>query len=267
MKRSTIRPFVILKRVWNYCTYNKPFFILILILFGILNYVEDFYSFGKMGFLYFSLINVLIFGYGMTITRDRISGGFRLPKIVVFDVLNLGIKSSIVFGVFVVVQGLIMGLVCYPLNFPDFNLEEMLTDFPQTLHTLFSHDPVDTFTFIVLGAIVFYVTTFFIEIALARLADTGSLLSAFNLLEIEKDISLLGWRNYAKDYTFIVLAIVIISYLGELPIPNPYLNYLWVILSDLFIFATQFMGIGAIYSIIKEKKSNLDDDEYYSSND
>ena len=108
-------------------------------------------------------------------------------------------------------NGFILDLVCSPLDFPEFDLEEMLLDFPETINTLISHNPVDAASFIIMGAIIFYVTTFFMEIALARLADTGSIVAAFNLPEIKKDIDILGWKNYVKEYTAIILAIVLIS--------------------------------------------------------
>ena len=67
---------------------------------------------------------------------------------------------------------------------------------------------------------------------------------------------MVGWRHYAKDYTIIVLAIVIFEFLSYIVIPIPILEYIWVILIDLFLFVTQFLGIGRIYSEIKEKKSD-----------
>ena len=131
--------------------------------------------------------NILIFGYGMTITRDRINNGVRLPKIIIKDVIVLGIKSFIVFSVYLYVQGVILDFICSPLNFPQFNLKEMIFNFSNTLHLLFSHNPIDASVFIVVGAFLFYVTMFFMEIAVALLADTGSLLLSFNIVEIKRE--------------------------------------------------------------------------------
>ncbi len=38
------------------------------------------------------------------------------------------------------------------------------------------------------------------EISLARLADGGSLLGAFNLASIKRCIDTIGWRHYTLDY-------------------------------------------------------------------
>jgi len=267
MDLNSVEPLVKLKKVWNYCTYNKPFFILVLILFVILNFLQDYYEPDKMGIVYLVFFNIFISGYWMTVTRDRISGGVRLPKILVKDVLNLGIKSTIVSAVYATVQGFVLDFVSSPMNFPEFDLEEMLLDFPETINTLISHNPVDAAYFIILGAIIFYVTTFFMEIALARLADTGSIVAAFNLPEIKKDIDILGWKNYVKEYTAIILAIVLIAYFQYITLTDVYLNYIWGLLLDLFIYATQFLGIGAVYAQIKERKLQLAEEDHLILND
>ena len=250
-------PLFIIKKVFNYCTYDKPFFILVLILFGLLNFIFANYTEDNVFVLLVIefLMYVLIYGYGMTITRDRINDGIRLPKILVKDVISLGFKYSIVFTVYLYVQGLILDFVCSPLNFPHFDLEEMLLDFSGTIHLLFSHNPIHTLIFLIVGASLFYITAFFMEIALARLADTGSIVDAFKLLDIKNDIDLVGWRHYAKEYTLIIITIVFFAYLKHFVVPFTTLNYVWNVLLNLLIFTTQFLGIGAIYSVIKEKKS------------
>ena len=246
-----------MKKVWDYCTYNKAFFLLILILFFSLNFIWDYVEWDSIAILIiFVLYNVIISGYGMSITRDRINEGYRLPKIHVKDIIIMGVKANIVFSVYFIVQYFILYLLCSPFDFPVFDLEELLLELPQTVHMLFSHDPVSVFIFIIFGAVLFYVTTFFMEIALAKLADTGGIKNAFDLKDIKRDIDLMGWRNYAKDYTRIIIAILLFTYLQYVVIPIPILNYSWNIFLSLFVFATQFLGIGAVYSKIKNRKSH-----------
>ena len=248
-----------IKSVWNYCTYNKPFLAIILLFFCVLVYFEQSYKDSSSTFeiLIFFVVDVLLFGYGMLIARDRMRGGIRLPKIMVKDCFISGVKSTILIIVFVYVQGFILHSVSSPLDFPEFDLEDMLLDFPQTIHNLYSHNPIDAFVFIVLGAILFYITTFFLEIALARLADTGSIKTAFNLMGIKKDIDTIGWWNYAKEYTGIVLTIVLFAYLNYIDIPVDILNYIWGVFFFFFMFSTQFWGIGEIYGKIKEKRKEV----------
>ena len=89
------------------------------------------------------------------------------------------------------------------------------------------------------------------DIAIARLADTGRILSSFNLSGIKNNIDTIGWVHYTKEYTLIILAIVLFGSLSYVKIPNLILNYIWVIILNFLMFTTQFLGIGAIYSKIK----------------
>ena len=246
-----------IKKVWDYCTYNKPFFILILLLFCVITYIDDYSKNPNMIIAGASLIitTVFIFGYGMTITRDRISNGKRLPKIIIRDVLILGIQSAILMIIYLTVQQYLLTFICSPLNFPNFELEELIIHYDETLTSIYAHNPRDTLIFIIAGGITFYITAFFMEISLARLADTDNILSAINLWEIKKDIDIIGWRNYAVDYTKIALALAFFAALDYLTFPNTSLNYIWSELVYLFTFATQFLGIGAVYSKVKENKN------------
>ena len=121
-------PLVKMKKVWTYCTYNKPFFLLILLLYGILNFFQDVYGDTGDGWILLIIfaVSILIIGYGMTITHDRINNGVRLPKIMIKEVMVLGVKSYIVFIVYLFIQGSILDWISSPFNFPSFELEEML---------------------------------------------------------------------------------------------------------------------------------------------
>lgn len=250
-------PLFKMKKVWTYCTYNKPFFLLILLLYGILNFFQDVY--GDTGDSWILLIifavSILITGYGMTITHDRINNGVRLPKIMIKEVMVLGVKSYIVFIVYLFIQGSILDWISSPFNFPRFELEDMLLDLPNTMNMLISHNHVHAIIFVVVGSILFYITSFFMEIAIARLADTGRILSAFNFSGIKNNIETIGWLHYTKDYTLIILAIFLFGSLSYVEIPNIILNYIWIIILNFLIFVTQFLGIGAIYSEIKGNES------------
>ena len=220
-------PLVKMKKVWTYCTYNKPFFLLILLLYGILNFFQDVYGDTGDGWILLIIfaVSILIIGYGMTITHDRINNGVRLPKIMIKEVMVLGVKSYIVFIVYLFIQGSILDWISSPFNFPSFELEEMLLDLPNTLNMLISH------------------------------TDTGRILSAFNFSGIKNNIETIGWLHYTKDYTLIILAIFLFGSLSYVEIPNIILNYIWIIILNFLIFVTQFLGIGAIYSEIKGNES------------
>ncbi|WP_342764268.1 DUF4013 domain-containing protein [uncultured Methanobrevibacter sp.] len=253
-------PLYSLKKVWKYCSYNIPFFVFISVLMFIIGlvsaYVDLYFSFMGAG-LITAFISMLLTGYGLSITRDRINHGYRLPKIMPKEVFLFGIKGSIVYAIYITFQIFILNYIASFFGFPLFNLEEMLLKFDQTLHLFFIHNPVHSIIFFVLSAIVFYVSNFFGEIGLARLADTKSLFSAFNFKAIYRSIELFGWRHYARDLTSIVVAIVILTFIqNNLPEFFGIDLLLWMLLGVL-IFATQYLGIGAVYCNIKDNEKRL----------
>ena len=101
-------PIFKMKKVWDYCTSNKAFFLLIFILFIVSNCAQYIYVDSNSTILIMGIVltNVILWGYGMAITRDRINNGVRLPKIMIKDVLVLGIKSFIVFVVYIIFREL-----------------------------------------------------------------------------------------------------------------------------------------------------------------
>ncbi|WP_407392682.1 DUF4013 domain-containing protein [Methanobrevibacter sp.] len=250
-------PAYTLKKVWEYCSYNIPFFVFITILIFIINLISDFSVRDpgwEVGFIISVSISVILTGYGLSITRDRINHGHRLPKIMPKDVLDLGIKGSFVYMVFFLFQGIILTFISHPLNFPAFNLEEMLLDFNKTIYLLFNHNPLHTIIFLIVGGMVFYITSFFGEVALARLADTKSIMAAFDLKAIYRIIDLFGWRHYARDYTSIIVVIVILTFIeSHLPVVYGIDDFVGMFLG-LLIFAAQYLGIGAVYCNIKDKE-------------
>jgi hypothetical protein len=256
MRIGGIMPLNIIKDVWDYTTYNKPFFLFILVLFFILCVIKmSFEDMDTDAWLLAFVPYVFISGYGMIITKDRINHGKRLPKILIKDVIVLGIKSTVVSGVYIIVQGAILEFISSPLNFPEFDLEDMLMNMPETMNLLYSHNPVHTVVFIVSSLIVFYFTMFFMEMALAKLADTGSIRDAFNLHGIKKIIDVIGWRTYVKDYTQIIVPIGLYSLLLNIDIPILVLSYAYQMVLVMLIFITQYVGIGDVYNIFKEKQS------------
>lgn len=249
-------PITIIKKVYDYCTYNKKYFAFIFVLLLISSAIREYFynNYDNVTLIFIRILtSIIVFGYGMCITRDRINEGIRLPKIVIKDILYLGIKCSIVYSVYIIVQGFILDIACRPLDFPPFNLEEMLLELPETLNMLYGHDPTNTIIFIIVGSILFYISAFFMEIGLARLADSRSILSAFNILAIKRNIDDFGWRNYIKDYTLIIVTIVILTYIQSINFPHSTINYLIEMILSIMIFATQYLGIGAVYCDIKKK--------------
>ena len=95
------------------------------------------------------------------------------------------------------------------------------------------------------------------EIALAKLADTNSFLSAFDLKSIKRSIDVIGWRNYAKEYTMIIFVIVVLSYIVSRDLPSLLLDSIVDMILSFLIFVTQYLGIGAVFCKIKDLESEM----------
>lgn len=251
-------PHIILKKVWEYCSYNKSYLLFILTLFFISSLIQNYVSTTGDG-IQWAIVQMIVFislvGYGMLITRSRINHGKKLPKIIIKDIITLGIKANIVTIVYMFIQAFILERVCSLMDFPPFDLEHMLSSWRETINMFSHHDPVNAVLFIVLGSILFYTFAFFMEIALAKLADTGSILEAFNLLSIKRSIDIIGWKNYAKEYTTIILAIVILTELICIDLTATFIDSIIDTILSFFVFATQYLGIGAVYCTIKDLES------------
>lgn len=251
-------PLDIIRRIWEYTTYNKSFFSLILILFFVFCiFVEIFDEMNISSAFFLSWIPyIFIIGYGMAITKDVINNGKRLPKIFIKDVIILGIKTILVYTVYFYVQELLFSIISSLFDFPLINFEDLVFDFFKTIRLLYSHEPVHTVIFLAIGFLIFYVTMFFMEIAFAKLADTGSILDAFNLINIKKTIDVIGWGLYAKHYTVIILLLAIFSVLVDIDTSIFVFDCILRVFFGLLLFITQYWGIGSIYRIFKRKQSN-----------
>jgi len=97
-------------------------------------------------------------------------------------------------------------------------------------------------------------TVFFMEIALARLADGGRLKDAFDFKEIKNIIDVIGWKEYFIDYTKIILSIVILVSINILSINYGVIGILIGVITDILAFTVEYRGIGNIYREYKLQK-------------
>lgn len=260
---SNLMPLTVLKNVLDYCKHDKKFLLLILILIVASNYMENYFetiinNSNEPHYLLFAsamtfIVLIFMTGYGVSITKDCINNGTRLPKIDIKKIVSYGIKGIIIIFIFTLIQEHIIDFVCLPLHFPEFDLEELLVNLPETLHMLHAHSPTDLLIFLIAGSILFYLTGFFLEVAVAKLADTDSLWHSFNIVSIFRDIHSIGWLFYAKEFTIVLLAMVILMYLQNVHVNNATIDFIINNVFEFAIYVTQFIGVGMAYKDIKEK--------------
>lgn len=244
-------PVNIFKTSIEYCIENKLFFLFVLcVLFG-LQYLTNLIDSRLLGPV---IIGLVVMGYGLQVTEDIIKGGKRLPKIMPKKVIAYGIKGYVIFGVYVLIQGALLYLVSKFLKFPSFTVIDFILNYKDSMHFLLNNEPVSAVIFIISTFVIVYVTTFFMELALARFADGGSLLNAFNFPRIKHAIDVIGWRNYAWRYTKIIFAIVVLTHMIRYEVPILFVDSVIDAVLSFLIFVIEYMGIGFIYRYYVEHK-------------
>ena len=203
------------------------------------------------------LLTILVNGYGLCITKEVMNNRNSLPKIEFFKSFVFGIKASIVIIIYTAVQFLVLTFVSLVFDFPFISIKEGEILLLNVGSLFTAHGSLETILFIVFVIITFYISTFFLEIALARLADKGKITSALNLYAIKRCLGTIGWGSYTLDYTKLILAIAILAYI-KYGIDFVFIgNEVLDMLIGVLIFITEFIGIGMIYKVYKVKTSHL----------
>ena len=257
-----------LKYTFNYIKPNIPSFILFLIIISVLNLFQKsmyLFSYKKMiiPLLIITILSSIMYGYGLSITRNIINNGGSLPKLEFFKSFVLGIKSVIIIVIYGSIQMIIFWIVSKLFDFPFIEIEEGAIHISNVSSLFYSHGSIDIILFGIFVVLTFYVSTFFLEIALARLADKKSLLSALNFKSVLNCIDTIGWIHYMGDYTKLILAIIILAYLKygvDFILVD---NLIFDLIIGVLIFIVQYIGIGMIYKEYKIKKHPRPKKRYY----
>lgn len=247
-------PIKVIKDSFEYCTANKAFFLFVLFLIFVCNFLTVMFDSHFIGPIVMTLIMT---GYGLQVTQDIISGGTRLPKISPKKIIVLGIKGTVIFVFYGFIQIFLLAFISDMLKFPVFEIEELIMNYNETIHLFMTHEPVSFVIFVISGLILVYVTVFFMELALAKLAESGKLRNAFRFFKIRQAIDIIGWREYAIDYSKIILSIVVLTFLLRYEIPVNIIDSSIDAVLSFMIFIIEYVGIGRIYREYLIKKSKI----------
>lgn len=244
-------PIKVIKNSVEYCTQNKKFFIYILVVLFTCQFLTKLLDSNVIGPLIMSLIMT---GYGLQVTQDIINGGIKLPQLKPRKIISFGIKGNVILFFYILIQSFLLAIVSYFLNFPPFVLENLFLNFKETISMIYTHNIGYCIIFLVSGFIIVYVTTFFMELALARLADGGKLKSAFSFSHIKHAIDVIGWKKYAWGYTKIILSIVFLTFLIHLNVPIHVIDSVIDAVLSFLVFVIEFIGIGNVYKVYVDSK-------------
>lgn len=241
-------------RAFKYCISSIKFLALILILFYIVFSMINTEMNDYLNWIVSIIFTIPILGYSLQITHDIINYGKKLPKIQPKKLFLYGIKGWIVFNVYIFIQIYLLEFIAINLNFPQFELEDALLELTETISLFYTHNPLHTAIFIILSIIITYILVFFMEMALAQIADDGKFLNSFNLLYLKKIIDRIGWKKYTREYTVVIFSISLLSFINLLVYDVPILNLIVVTFLGLMIFVIEFGSIGLIYRECKKEE-------------
>lgn len=243
----------ILKGSIRYATKNKAFFIYTLIIITLLEYTIDF---GEGYIFYTAVIELFVLvGYGLKVTKDVIDGGDCLPTLTLKELFNFGYKGSIIYIFYIGLQFILIRIICAIFNFPNFDIEDLIVEFHETIHMFLTHDIASFILFILFGILIVYATMFFTKIALGTLADGGSIKDAFNFPRIKRILDIIGLKEYVIDYSKIILSVVILMFINKIFDSTGILSVIVGIVANFLIFIIEFRGVGLIYREYLELKS------------
>lgn len=250
-----------LKYTFNYCRPNPIGFLILLVLISSISYLNKYARYNRVRYqiIFYSLaffITVFIYGYGMVITKDTIRNGEKLPIIKFKQCTFYGIKTFILMTAYTFIEGGLLYDLSRRFFLPEFHLKFALSHIMNTLKMYYLYDPVSTVEFIICSIMITYIVAFFMEISLARLADGGRVIDAFNILSIKNCIDTIGWKHYTVDYTKIMISIAILAYLQYGIDYFGFFSNILDLIIGLLIFIIEFIGIGMIYKDYKIKKAN-----------
>lgn len=248
-------PIAVVKGSIKYCMENKLFFLFVLIIYAMSEYLLDIVH-TPISDLTSMICFILVMGYGLQIIKDVIDGGTRLPKIMPKKVIIFGLKGFVIRLFYTGIQVFLLTLIAVNLNFPLFDIEEFFLEYYNTIRLIFNHDAVSCIIFVISGFVITYVTSFFMELSLARLADGGQLRKSFNFRRIKHAIDVIGWKNYTIGYSKIIFIIIVFSHIETFFDQFQGFNVVTGVLSLFIIFIIEYRGMGNVYKVYTDLKNN-----------
>ncbi|MBZ9570282.1 DUF4013 domain-containing protein [Methanobrevibacter sp. TMH8] len=222
------------------------------------------------------VVFLIVLGYILSIVRDTITNldvslinseesyNSNIPSINIIKNIIDGIKILFISIIYYIVPLAITLIIAYftgALNGLTKLLAIYLNYGPETMSNIIQLSNISLNTNIlislaVIGAILFILTTLFLIIAIARLADTNSIKSVFNFKEIIKDINEISWKNYLIIAILLLIISFVILIIGAVVSVIPFIGLIIFFLAIL-PFITIFYGriIGLIYREVKMFKN------------
>ncbi|RBQ22389.1 hypothetical protein ALNOE001_21360 [Candidatus Methanobinarius endosymbioticus] len=193
-------------------------------------------------------------------TSPKNEKSHEIPSIKITKNLFNGIKIAIVSILYYTISMILTIILAYLNGTVNFILRLVYSYMyfgPEiTANSLLYFDTGNILITLIIGNILFLITSLILVIALARLADTGSVKSALSIKKVFSDISKIKLLNYISYSIIFVLILVIISIIAGSIVVIPFIGIIILFLL-IMPFIIMFFGrtLGLIY---KKSKINME---------
>lgn len=211
------------------------------------------------------LIGFILSGYSISVIKSGIKGDNVVPEFDWKENFYTGINNFIVTFVYILIPTVIVVIVGYLTNVHGTFMaviQEIVSQFTSVYtgsSTVIAVDAIsaalaklpDSLVIPVIVALILFVVFLFLQtMAQSRLANTGDLMEALNIVEAARDISRIGVGKVVLLVISVILIVVLIEIIVSF-IFNilPFLSILSIIISPYLLFFTQ-RAIGLLYSDI-----------------
>lgn len=211
------------------------------------------------------LIGFILSGYSISVIKSGIKGDNVVPEFDWKENFYTGINNFIVTFVYILIPTVIVVIVGYLTNVHGTFMaviQEIVSQFTSVYtgsSTVIAVDAIsaalaklpDSLVIPVIVALILFVVFLFLQtMAQSRLANTGDLMEALNIVEAARDISRIGVGKVVLLVISVILIVVLIEIIVSFIFSIlPFLSILSIIISPYLLFFTQ-RAIGLLYSDI-----------------
>lgn len=186
--------------------------------------------------IFLIIVSIITLGLAVSIIRGTVYGVNSIQLDFLKNIRE-GIEATIITLIYLIIPGILTLFIAYPAGLYSNFYKLVLASSHATSITNIAFTSIENFlissVITVSFAIILYIfNILLLDMALARLADTGDLFEAFNINNIIKSITKIGWDRYLS-YTILILIITFI--LSMISVTVTFIPFIGRVIASLII--------------------------------
>jgi len=205
----------------------------------------------------------LMYGYGISVIRNTINHIDEIPSFEISKNLVDGIKTILIGILYYIIPIVVIFAVLYYsgdlVHFATISYTSLLDSSGNLTNTYIQNNAnsvyISLFISGIVSVVLIFVTSIFAYIGIARFADKGKIMDAFQIKEILNIISTIKWSKYIILLIIYFILSFCISAVFSLVSIIPYIG---IIISILVIFPYLFLFCGRVNGLIYNEANPID---------